>query len=73
MVKSLRDDQENCDDSCVVVLVGRVQRAGHIDAYTDLHGNSAPDRHAAPHGHTDARIDLPCAESFGRVGAARSV
>ncbi len=73
MVKSLRYDQKGCDNFSSTVGAGRLRRAGCTDSYADRRGYPASDRDAAPHGHTDARIDLPASESCNEVGAARSV
>lgn len=73
MVKSLRYDQKNCDDSCAVVVAGRVQCAGHTDADTDSFGHAASDCNPTPHGHANSDTNLPAGKSGGRVGAARSV
>ena len=73
MVKSLRYDQANSPDDFWFVVIDRVRHTGHAHAHVHAYGYSTPDRDTAPHGHTNTGLDLPRAESGGRVGAARSV
>ena len=73
MVKSLRYDQESRDNSHALIAAGGLRIARHSNSYSNSNCNPAPDGHAIPHGHADARVDLPRVESFGKVVAARPV
>ena len=73
MVKSLRYDQEDCDNFSDIVAVNCLRRIRHTHADPNLNGHSAPNGHTASHGDANARVDLPATESIGKVGAARTV
>ncbi len=73
MVKSLRYDHKGCDNFGDVVSFDGLRRTSYTHAGADIYGNPTPDSHAASHGDTDARIDLPRAKSCGKVGCTRSI